>query len=234
MELIPSSSSSLSPPVTFRRAGPAVHISCTVELKIGQSDPVLRARALESWPLHTSTVRWYWEHECSLLFHPSHLRPLGEVALGSRRLSCSYPLSAEELRRAGPVPWLDCTLELALVELAWVNHTLTECSSWESRPCAFTGLHSGADWIYGCGWASPEGMIAGELTLPPADVIGRSKQSNAGKPTLIVQWQAQLPPRLRSRTLSWPNPIYTPCINIWACKRASPIDPKQQDLQCTG
>lgn len=92
MEVMPSSSS-LSSPVTLGRAGPAVHLSSTVELWIGKNDPVLRARAWRaSWPLQASAVRWHQEHEFCLLSHPPHLRQLGELALAGFKRANRLPL----------------------------------------------------------------------------------------------------------------------------------------------
>ena len=47
-------------------------------------------------------------------------------------------------------------------------------------------------------------------------------------------WSAQLPPRPRSRVLSWPTPTSAPSMNCWSIKGDGPADPKLQDFHDSG
>jgi hypothetical protein len=88
----------------------------------------------------------------------------------------------------------------------WSHPSLTSVF-WKSGPTSYQLLHLGEQTLHlvplaGCsiGWAS--WGSAGELAL-----------------VTPVHWSTQLPPRPRSRALSWPTQTSTPSMNCWSTWR---------------
>lgn len=86
---------------------------------------------MERWPGYLSGIRW---HEC----RGDALPPLCFTTCG-RKENWSWPSQASSLRRTGPEPCVDITVELALVEVSpecvkegQLAQPLVGCSSWES------------------------------------------------------------------------------------------------------
>jgi hypothetical protein len=137
---------------------------------------------------------------------PSFLPPLEELTPRSLEQE-SWPSSSPATAFGRTGPTPPLGSTVELTLVVWVQ------ASWPPR------AREQESWPYplanwSIGWASPGGIGAGELS----------------------SWPTQLPPRLKSKALSWPSLGQHPP-HLWtagAHKRASPEDSKLSDLHDTG
>lgn len=92
-------------------------------------------------------------------------------------------------------------------------------------------------WWCGCGWTCLKSMKAGELTVPLlTTALGKTaREIPESSPQCWgcgnVSGPAQLPPRTRSRTLSWPAPKSTSSMNVKSMWKGRPCRSKEtQDI----
>ena len=109
----------------------------------------------------------------------------------------------------------------------------TYCRHWESRLCTSPGQYSRP---------GPGGLVVGKLVQMawelviwlwslPAVTLEKLARKMLQSFSWWCGWTAWIPPRPRSRALSWSATTSIPSMNCWSLEGAGHTDPKLQDLK---